>query len=76
MQKRARASCSPIGDEVNASLRRLVAEETDHSCEYCLVHEEDVYHGCEVDHIVSLKHGGMTTRKNLAYACFHPRFRS
>jgi hypothetical protein len=35
------------------------------------VHEEDVYHGCEVDHILSVKHGGLTTAENLAYACFH-----
>ena len=29
-----------------------------HLCEYCLVHEEDVYHDCEVDHVMSVKHGG------------------
>jgi len=26
---------------------------------------------CEVDHIISLKHGGASTLENLAYACFH-----
>lgn len=31
----------------------------------------DVYHGCEVDQIVSVKHGGITVPENLAYACFH-----
>ena len=60
-----------MGSEVNEALRRLVTERAYHVCEYCLVHEEDVYHGCEVDHIRSLKHGGMTVEENLALACFH-----
>ena len=38
-------------------------------CEYCLMHEDDMYFGCEVDHIISLKHGGQSTVNNLAYAC-------
>ena len=42
-----------------------------YACEYCLVHENDSYHGCEVDHVISLKHGGLTVPENLASACFH-----
>ena len=38
-------------------------------CEYCLLHEEDAYFGCQVDHIISEKHGGLTDATNLAYAC-------
>ena len=38
-------------------------------CEYCLVHEDDTFFGCEVDHIISLKHGGLSEPDNLAYAC-------
>ena len=57
--------------EISDALRRLVAERADHLCEYCLVHEADVYHGGEVDHIRSVKHGGLGTPENLAYACFH-----
>lgn len=38
-------------------------------CEYCLLLEEDTYFGCEVDHIVSRKHGGLTLEDNLSYAC-------
>lgn len=38
-------------------------------CEYCLLHEDDTYLGCEVDHVVSRKHGGTTHEDNLAYAC-------
>ena len=57
--------------EVGETLRRFVAERAYHVCEYCLVHEDDLFHGCEVDHVVSRKHGGQTTPENLAYACFH-----
>ena len=57
--------------DISDALRRLVTERADHLCEYCLVHEADVYHGCEVDHVISVKHGGITAPENLAYACFH-----
>ena len=60
-----------MSSEVSATQRRLVADRAYRVCEYCLVHEEDVYHGCEVDHILSVKHGGLTVVENLAYACFH-----
>ncbi len=54
---------------VSAGLRRLVCERADHLCEYCLIHEDDTFLGCHVDHIVSEKHGGQTMPENLAYAC-------
>jgi len=54
---------------VSAALRRLVAMRADSLCEYCLVHEDDTVFGCEVDHIISEKHGGATEAENLAYAC-------
>ena len=57
------------GDRVGAELRRLVAVRANHLCEYCLLHEEDTYFGCEVDHVVSRKHSGLTEEDNLAYAC-------
>ena len=60
-----------MGSEINEALRRQVVERAYHVCEYCLVHEEDVYHGCEVDHIRSVKHSGLTVEENLAFACFH-----
>lgn len=60
-----------MSNEVSDALRRLVADRAYRVCEYCLVHEEDIYHGCEVDHILSVKHGGLTVVENLAYACFH-----
>ena len=59
-----------MGAEISEPLRRLVRERAFRVCEYCLVHEEDLYHGCEVDHIRSAKHGGLTEEANLALACF------
>ena len=55
---------------VGAELRRFVSARAELLCEYCLLHEEDTFFGCEVDHVVSLKHGGLTREDNLAYACF------
>ena len=54
---------------VSTALRRLVDARADALCEYCLVHEDDTVFGCEVDHIISEKHGGATEAENLAYAC-------
>lgn len=54
---------------VNADLRRLVLARADGLCEYCLIHEDDTWLGCQIDHVISEKHGGPTTAENLAYAC-------
>ena len=54
---------------ISPALRRLVATRAEFLCEYCLIHEEDTFFGCEVDHIISEKHGGQTEAENLAYAC-------
>src|SRR5919205_733252 len=37
--------------------------------QYYLIAEADTFYGCEVDHIISLKHGGSSDPSNLAYAC-------
>lgn len=54
---------------VNSELRRLVAARADYICEYCLISEVNRSSGCQVDHIISVKHGGATTEDNLCYAC-------
>ena len=54
---------------IPAELRRLVVERAESTCEYCLIAEADTFFGCEVDHIVSEKHGGATKEGNLALAC-------
>jgi hypothetical protein len=58
-----------LGNDVNESLRRFVAERAAHRCEYCLLHEDDSYSPHQVDHIISRKHGGLSDSGNLAYAC-------
>jgi hypothetical protein len=54
---------------ISEELRRLVAERADHVCEYCLIAEVDRSSSYQIDHIISVKHGGSTTADNLAYAC-------
>jgi len=54
---------------ISAELRQTVADRAKQLCEYCLIAEADTFYGCEVDHIISLKHGGSTEPNNLAYAC-------
>lgn len=55
----------PISD----ALRLQVAERAERHCEYCLIFEDDTHFGCQIDHIISIKHGGDTTLDNLTYAC-------
>jgi hypothetical protein len=54
---------------ITVELRRAVAARANHICEYCLIHERDTFVGCQVDHIMSEKHGGPTELDNLAFAC-------
>lgn len=54
---------------IGADLRRRVVARAEELCEYCLIAEEDTFYGCEADHIISEKHGGLTEDENLAYAC-------
>ncbi len=55
---------------INVDLRRLVLERADNHCEYCLISERETS-SCQVDHIISVKHGGETTADNLCYACIY-----
>ena len=54
---------------ISAELRKTVANRAKQLCEYCLIADADSFYGCEVDHIISIKHGGSTAPENLAYAC-------
>lgn len=60
----------PASRYIDAELRLLVAERAEYLCEYCLIHEDDTYIGCEIDHVISQKHGGKNSADNLAYSCF------
>jgi len=54
---------------ISAELREFVATRANFVCEYCLIAEEDIYFGCQIEHIISRKHGGTSEPENLAYAC-------
>lgn len=52
-------------------VRRQIQERAQGRCEYCLIHEADMYYPHEADHVVAEKHGGPTSLDNLAWACFY-----
>jgi len=54
---------------ISEYLRLEVATRAQFKCEYCLVQEEDMFFTYQVDHIISIKHGGSNEIDNLAYAC-------
>jgi len=54
---------------VPALLRRAIAQRADSLYQYCLILDEDTYAGCQVEHIIAEKHGGITHESNLAFAC-------
>jgi len=58
-----------MAEEINPTLRREIAARAGFRCEYCLMPEAELFAGCEVDHIISRKHGGLTDRTNLALSC-------
>jgi hypothetical protein len=51
------------------NLRQLVTTRANMRCEYCRLSLVNAYFAFHIDHIVSLKHGGLTIAKNLALAC-------
>jgi hypothetical protein len=55
---------------ISDTLRKFVAERADHCCEYCKTDQKDSFYTFQIDHIISLKHGGSTTKDNLCYSCF------
>jgi len=55
---------------IPAAMRRAVRERANGGCEYCLLAEDDAYFLHEADHIVSVKHRGLSVLENLAWSCF------
>ncbi|MFN0213931.1 MAG: HNH endonuclease [Saprospiraceae bacterium] len=53
------------------TIRQAVAERANCRYEYCLMLEAEFFVAFEIDHIVSLKHGGSNDLENLAFACPH-----
>lgn len=58
-----------MASDIPDALRRHVADRAYHVCEYCLIHQDDTFWGCQIDHIISRKHGGTNEAANLAWAC-------
>jgi hypothetical protein len=54
---------------VDAKTRRYVAQRAGNVCEYCLIAEEDSFFRHQIEHIISLKHGGSSEPENLAFSC-------
>lgn len=54
---------------ISAALRREIASRAQYRCEYGLMPEAYLLAGCEVDHVISRKHGGLSEPANLAYCC-------
>ena len=58
-----------MADAISQQLRREIRARANGRCEYCRILEKLLLAGCEVDHIVSRKHGGITELSNLALSC-------
>jgi len=54
---------------VSEAYRKIVAERAAYTCEYCRTSERNTFYTFQVDHVISLKHGGETVLENLAYSC-------
>ena len=50
-------------------LRKFVRQRGGNSCEYCRIPESMTFVPLEVDHIISLKRGGVSDETNLALSC-------
>lgn len=54
---------------ISTQARRDVFVRAAGRCEYCLLPDWALLAGCEVDHIISRKHGGISDLSNLALSC-------
>lgn len=60
-----------MSTKISKNLRARVARRVKFRCEYYLISEEDAFLPFHIDHIISTKHGRLTSFSNLAYACPH-----
>lgn len=51
-------------------LRQLVQQRANHTCEYCRVPQQFDILPFQVDHIIAVKHHGLTADDNLALSCY------
>ncbi len=52
--------------KISSQIREKIAKDANYRCEYCLIPEKFLATTFHVDHIISLKHGGLTIIENLA----------
>jgi 5-methylcytosine-specific restriction endonuclease McrA len=55
---------------ISESLKKRILQKANGCCEYCLMENNVSFIPHQIDHIISIKHGGLTRLDNLAYACF------
>jgi hypothetical protein len=55
--------------DISPALRELVRSRAGGVCEYCLISEQFTLAEHEIDHVISIKHGGQTVAENLALCC-------
>jgi len=55
---------------ISNAFKKQIRERAHFCCEYCLSFEGHSYIKFQIEHIISLKHGGLTELSNLALACF------
>ena len=55
---------------ISEKKRQFIAKQANFCCEYCLISDIDAFFSFQIDHIISIKHGGKAELDNLAYACF------
>lgn len=54
---------------ISQTLRLQVAERAENKCEYCLIPAVLTFLSFHIDHIIPLKHDGLTINSNLAFSC-------
>lgn len=59
-----------IDPHISTALRRQVRARAGEQCEFCLLPAPVSFFPHEVDHIIAIKHGGITDATNLAFACW------
>lgn len=58
-----------MSSTISESLKKKVAFRADFRCEYCHLSQKVSFYTFHIDHIKSVKHGGLSVLQNLAYCC-------
>jgi len=54
---------------ISEHVRQFVITRAKHRCEYCKIFATYAFLSFHIEHIISIKHGGQSTKDNLAYSC-------